>query len=92
MVYSNSTRGSYTSSIINQNQGGGAKKAGFPYQVGRDSWTSLAFGSVNAKTKVLRCCNLRKYNTTVMPMANFSRPIGSTTQSNTYYHIPGTGR
>lgn len=27
----------------NQNQGGGEKKAGFPYMVGRDSWTSIAF-------------------------------------------------
>lgn len=92
MVYSNSKRGSYISSIVNQNQGGGSKKAGFPHQVGRESWTSIAFGSVNTRSKVLRCCNLRKYNTTVMPMANFSRPIGAVTPANTYYHIPGTGR
>lgn len=80
MVYSNSTRGSYTSSITNQNQGGGSKKAGFPYQVGRDSWTSIAFRFSG------------DYKKTVMPMANFSRPIGSVTTANTYYHIPGTGR
>jgi hypothetical protein len=80
------------SSIVNQNQGGGSKKAGFPYQVGRDSWASIAINTCNPKVMALKCCSLAKYNKTVMPMANFSRPIGSTTQSNTYYHIPGTGR
>lgn len=92
MVYSNSTRGSHMSSIVNQNQGGGNKKAGFPYQVGRDSWTSIAFDSCNPTHIDFRCCSLKLYNRTVMPMANFSRPIGSVGQSNTYYHIPGTGR
>jgi len=41
MVYSNTKRGAYRSSIVNQSQGGGNKKAGFPYQVGRDSWSVL---------------------------------------------------
>ena len=28
-------------SSININQGGGSKKAGFPYQIGRESWSSM---------------------------------------------------
>lgn len=90
MVYSNSKRGSYTSSIVNQSQGGGNKKAGFPYQVGRETWSSIAINTCNPRRNVLLCCSLAKYNTTRMPMANFSRPVGSVTQSNSYYHIPGT--
>jgi hypothetical protein len=29
---------------VNQSQGGGSKKAGFPYQVGRSSWSSIHIG------------------------------------------------
>ena len=43
MVYSQTKRTSSISSISNRNQGGGSKKAGLPYLVGRDSWTSIAF-------------------------------------------------
>jgi hypothetical protein len=32
------------SSIVNQNQGGGSKKAGFPYQIGRGSYSSVFLG------------------------------------------------
>jgi hypothetical protein len=81
MVYSQSKRGSYVSSISNQFQGGGNKKAGLPHQVGKDSWTSYYLKSHNSLTN---------YKTTRMPMANISRPIGSTLQPNTYFHIPGT--
>lgn len=41
MVLSTTTRTSHISSIVNRSQGGGEKKAGFPYQVGRDTWTSI---------------------------------------------------
>jgi hypothetical protein len=90
MVYSNSTRGSYMSSIANQSSGGGSKKAGFPYQVGRDTWASIAINTCNPRNSDFKCCGLAKYNTTRMPMANISRPIGSSVASNTYFHLPGT--
>lgn len=44
-------------------QGGGSKKAGFPFMVGRDSWTSIAFDTCNPKREDLRCCDLTKLNT-----------------------------
>ena len=43
MVYSQTKRTASISSITNQNQGGGSKKAGLPYLVGRETWTSIAF-------------------------------------------------
>jgi len=44
---------------INQNQGGGNKKAGFPYIVGRDYRTSIAFNNTNVYTG--KCCTLASY-------------------------------
>ena len=41
MVLSTTKRTASISSIVNQNQGGGERKAGLPYQVGRDTWTSV---------------------------------------------------
>jgi hypothetical protein len=44
MVYLNSaSRSRNVGSLINQPSGGGDKKAGFPYQIGRDTWTSIYF-------------------------------------------------
>lgn len=61
--------------LIVQNQGGGDKKAGFPYMVGRSSWSSLFFDSVDPVSG--RCCNLKKVNTTLRFTRNLVRPIGS---------------
>ena len=33
----------YVGTTVHQDTGGGSKKAGFPYQVGRDTWTSIYF-------------------------------------------------
>ena len=44
-------------------QGGGVKKAGFPFMVGRGSWTSIAFDTCNPKNENYQCCNLTKINT-----------------------------
>jgi hypothetical protein len=41
MVLSTTKRTANISSIVNQNQGGGHKKAGLPYIVGRESWGSM---------------------------------------------------
>lgn len=46
MVLSTTKRTASMSSIVNQNQGGGEKKAGFPYQVGRSSWANIFIGRV----------------------------------------------
>lgn len=74
-LYNASKKARNATSIANQNQGGGSKKAGFPYQVGRSSATTVAFSMtdpVNGK-----CCKLSNMNTTVFPLARFSRPIGT---------------
>jgi hypothetical protein len=42
MVLSGSKRVTYLASISNANQGGGNKKAGFPPEIGRSSWTSVS--------------------------------------------------
>jgi len=42
MVYSQTKRTSSISSLINQNQGGGNIKAGLPYQIGRETNSSIA--------------------------------------------------
>ena len=89
MVLSNATkRARYISSITNQNQGGGSKKAGFPYQVGRSMWTDVAFQSsslVNGK-----CCKLSNMQRVIFPLARISRPIGRDNAGG-YWNIPGTG-
>ena len=47
------------SQTINQNQGGGSKKAGFPYMIGRGWQTSIAFNNTNVYTG--NCCQLKSY-------------------------------
>jgi len=79
-----------SSAITTQTQGGGNKKAGFPYQVGRDTWVSIYFNSTNPVAG--HCCKLPSYQMNLFPNARPSRPIGSTYSPNTYFHIPGTGR
>lgn len=59
-------------------QGGGEKKAGLPYQIGRESWTSLFLHSTAPVTG--RCCNLGKVNTTMIFTKNTVRPIGNDTR------------
>jgi hypothetical protein len=81
MVYSASKRGQYAQSITNQTQGGGNKKAGFPYQVGRGTWTSIAIDTCNPGNGGA-CCNLKKYMTYPFPLAKFSRPIGTMNSAN----------
>ena len=66
-----------------QNQGGGKKKAGFPYMIGRTQHTNIAFSE---QPGINNLTFMRKNAFT----ANISRPIGSTYSPNTYFHIPGT--
>jgi hypothetical protein len=78
MVLSTTTRTSSISSIVNQNQGGGPKKAGFPYIIGRESWTTTHFresgtaqflGNSDGSTP-------RSLRFTKLPNTRQSRPVG----------------
>ena len=68
-----------------QNQGGGSKKAGFPYQIGRETWSSIHLHSTNPISG--HCCNLTKLQITLFPNTSQSRPIGSTYTPNTYFRV-----
>jgi hypothetical protein len=59
-----------STAVTVQEQGGGEKKAGFPYIVGRDTQTSIAFKNSGNYT-------LRFLMKTFNPKTNFSRPISS---------------
>lgn len=83
MVLSSSKRTSYISSIANQSQGGGSKKAGFPVQIGRGSWMSVHLDSVNPSGQ---CCTLNNMQTLLFPLASISRPIGYNGNS-TYWKV-----
>jgi len=54
MVLSGSKRTTYMSSIVNQNSGGGPKKAGLPYQIGRQASVSVAFRNTSQNLTFLR--------------------------------------
>jgi len=60
VLYNSATRSRNTGSLINRPQGGGEKKAGFPYQVGRDSWVSIYFHSTDPVNG--HCCTLNRIN------------------------------
>jgi len=55
-----------SNAITDQAQGGGNKKAGFPYQVGREHFTS----------RFIKRQPLKDIMHTKFPLANFTRPIG----------------
>ena len=61
---------------INQPQGGGNKKAGFPYLVGRSSWSSIAIGGGVGRPSA-PCRSLRCMQFTANPNVRQSRPAGS---------------
>jgi hypothetical protein len=73
-----------SNAVTSQNQGGGDKKAGFPYIVGRTQWTNIAFEQQDGIK------NLTFLMKTVNPKTSISRPIGSTYTPNTYFTVPGT--
>ena len=71
-------------SIINQNQGGGNKKAGFPNMVGRDSWTTIYYQGDRVGKGT--CCNRNQLMQLSFTNRNvhLSRPIGGDVRT-TYY-------
>jgi len=54
MVLSTTNKTASISSITNQNQGGGSKKAGLPYIIGRSSWSSIALKQTSQRLSVLK--------------------------------------
>jgi hypothetical protein len=66
-----------------QNQGGGEKKAGFPYQVGRESWTSIFLRTTAPVSG--QCCTLKQIMTMKFPAANPSKPIGADVRISRYH-------
>ena len=62
-----------SNAITDQSQGGGDKKSGFPYQIGRGYWSSIFFGSCDPVNG--RCCTLAEVNKTMVFTKNTIRPI-----------------
>jgi hypothetical protein len=62
------TRARNYGQTINQPQGGGSKKAGFPYQIGRTTWSSIFIDNQSRSTLIM----------TKNPNVRISRPMGST--------------
>jgi hypothetical protein len=88
MVLSNSSkRARYANTISNQNQGGGSKKAGFPYIVGRTQWSSIFINNTDPVHG--NCCTLKSYQNVRFPLASMSHNIGR--QANgSYWRVKGT--
>ena len=65
-----------SNAVTDINQGGGNKKAGFPYQVGRESWATIALGGDRVGKG--QCCKLSQRMTLALTNRNVSqsRPIG----------------
>ena len=77
MVLSTTTKTASISSIVNQNQGGGSKKAGLPKHL-RDSWTSIA---LHGRTTYGSAITMPLVSTT-----NISKPVGST-KGGVYFRV-----
>lgn len=84
VLYNASKRSRRIASLITHNQGGGDKKAGFPYQIGRDSWTSMFFHSVDPING--RCCTLAETNHTLTFTRNVIRPTWA--RPGSFYGFP----
>ena len=75
-AWSNSNKTRMLSNVeTTKNHGGGSKKAGFPYLIGRDHWASIFIDSVDPVSG--RCCTLKKIGTTMVFTRNTVRPIGN---------------
>jgi len=78
MVLSGTKKTSSLSSIVNQYQGGGNNKPGLFPQVGRSSWTSVAYESQGIPDG--NCCKLA--NLTRLNFTRLTPPVS------TYIHVP----
>jgi len=79
-------RARYYNQTINQDQGGGNKKAGLPQQVGKDSWTSIfihATDPVHGK-----CCSQPQQMYMKFAQSNYqARPVGGNINNAGYYKV-----
>lgn len=78
-----SSRARNSGSLTNQPQGGGDKKAGFAFQIGRTYWDSIYFDQRAVDRP------LQQLQMIIYPLANISRPIGRN-NNRPYWQIPGT--
>lgn len=76
MVLSGSKMTTYVSSIVNQNQGGGSKKAGLQTQVGTGAYPAIHRGGLSNGVR-FGGTGLKKMLVMQTP-TNQSRPIGVT--------------
>ena len=63
-------RSRFYAQTINQDQGGGDKKAGFAYQIGRNYMTSIYFDERAVDRPLVQLQQI------VFPLATITRPIG----------------
>ena len=75
----------------NINQGGGEKKAGLPYQVGRDSWFMPAMNNAGSRNTLYTFNGVFGLRHTRNPNVRFSRPISSTLTPNPYWDMQSIG-
>ena len=88
MVLSTTKRTSSVQSIINVNQGGGNKKAGLPYQVGRPYGFPIAMRVSQTRNTLFKLGDVQGLRFTVNPNVSISRPIGSTLNNVPYWKLP----
>jgi hypothetical protein len=72
MVLSGSKKTTYRSSIVNQAQGGGEKKAGLPSSIGKTSWINVYYHE--SGDGLLNAANMQKNRFKVFP--NMNLPVG----------------
>lgn len=83
------SRSARIDSLVHQNQGGGDKKQGLPYQIGRDSWVSHFFNPNNAYI-LGKCCKLSEMQKMPLKLSNpMVRPVGGLPAN--YHMYPGRG-
>lgn len=74
-------RSRFYAQTVNQNQGGGEKKAGFPYIVGRGWRSNIALGTLNG-VKNSNCVGLNSLKSLCFTQTvHQSRPIGGNIQT-----------
>jgi hypothetical protein len=80
MVLSGSKKTSSLSSVINQNTGGGPKKAGLPYQIGREASVSISLKNTSTNLVFLqgaRAMLVQKLRSANFELANANKVVAT---------------
>lgn len=80
MVLSGSKKTSSLSSVINQNTGGGPKKAGLPYQIGREASVSISLKNTSTNLVFLqgaRAMLVQKVRSANFELANANKVVAT---------------